>query len=329
MPIPVSVILPVYKGEAYIKPAIESILQQSFKDFELIIVNDASPDNSEAIIQQFNDPRIKYFRCETNLGLVGALNKLIKLSSGKYLARMDQDDIAQKDRLQQQFNFLESNPDHVVCGTQVRVLGTHQLKAYPKTDEEVKVFMLFGSPFAHPAVMIRKSVLTDHQLQYDEQFKHAEDYGLWVQLSRYGKMSNIDYVGIDYRIHDSQYTKVFSDGMRISDHLIKNIYLSMLSVDIPQTDMVLYEKIARKEVNIKSEDEMKQIGLFLERFVHYFEHSSISITALKKYVYGRWKRLCIDRKKAGLRSYRIFFSSPVARWETDLKLHLWLLKPGS
>lgn len=326
MQVPVSVILPVYKGEAYLENAISSILQQTFTDFEFIIVNDASPDRSEEVVNRFNDGRIKYYKSDTNLGLVGALNKGISLSSGKYIARMDQDDFSFPDRLKKQFEFLESHPGYIIAGTQVTVLGTGHLKKYPSTNEEIKVALLFGSPFAHPAVMFRRSVLVDNKLTYEEQFRHAEDFGLWMRLSSLGKMINLDYVGLDYRVHETQYTQVFSDRTRDVHYAVRDEYLRKLGAVLSQQDREMLEMISRKEIDLTDEPLLRSIGDFFGRMPSYLEKSNLDQHMLKNFIYGRWKRFCTDRAKKGLKAHSIFRSSAVSRWKNDLPLRLWFVK---
>lgn len=324
--IPVSVVLPVYKGQLYLKDAIQSILSQSFRDFELIIVNDASPDDSESIVKQFSDPRIVYHKNETNYGLVGALNKGIELSSGKYIARMDQDDISMPDRLEKQFSFMEAYPDVVICGTQIRILGKETIKNYPVTDEDIRVSLLFGASFAHPAVMMRRDTLQQHGLKYDEQFRHAEDYGLWVQLSRFGKMANLPAVGLHYRLHQTQYTKVFQDENRRSDCRIREEYLRLNGIGATPEDIRLYHLVASRDIDYKNIDKLKEFEQFLERFAGYFTGSRISQAILKKNLYRKWKKWCIQRHQDGMESYRLFSTSPVSKWQKDLKVKFWFLK---
>src|SRR5690606_1184748 len=111
------IILPAYNAEKYLAEAIESILNQSFKDFEFIIINDGSKDRTEDVILSYNDPRIVYLNNEANLGLIDKLNKGFNIARGKYIARMDADDISSPERLYIQYQFLENNPDYVICSS--------------------------------------------------------------------------------------------------------------------------------------------------------------------------------------------------------------------
>lgn len=201
----ISVLLPVYNAEKYLKESIESILNQTFKDFELIIINDGSTDESENIIQSFDDSRVKYFLNETNLGLINTLNKGIELSEGKYIARMDADDICSLNRLEKQYNYLEQNTKVVLCGSWAKTidefgLTTGRIRRID-SNELIRVNMLFTTPFIHPTVMIRKEVIV--KFLYNEDAKHCEDMELWIRISQIGEYQfyNIPDYLLYYRIH--------------------------------------------------------------------------------------------------------------------------------
>jgi glycosyltransferase involved in cell wall biosynthesis len=200
----ISVVLPVYNGEKYLTEAISSILSQSFKDFELIIIDDGSTDKSISIIEKFQDDRIKFLKNEENKGLVFSLNRGIKESSGKYIARMDCDDIALPHRLKIQYEFMENNPEIGLCGTFVKRFGSilrRGLLKVPVSNDEIKANSLFFCSFVHPAVMLRKEVLIKNNLKYSEDFKGAEDYNLWIDMMGCGiKVANIPVPLLKYRV---------------------------------------------------------------------------------------------------------------------------------
>ncbi|HOK51408.1 MAG TPA: glycosyltransferase, partial [Bacteroidales bacterium] len=190
----VSVVMPVYNASSFIEESINSILQQTFSDFEFIIINDASTDNSRNIISSYTDSRIRIIDNEQNLGVTRSLNKGIKLARGKYIARMDADDIALSNRFEKQVAFLESNPDYGLVGAYMQLLPSGAVVRVPTTDEELKATMLFHNPFVHPAMMIRKSILVQHQLTYDESLSAAQDEDLWFRIAQYCKIANIPEV---------------------------------------------------------------------------------------------------------------------------------------
>jgi glycosyltransferase involved in cell wall biosynthesis len=201
----ISVAMPVYNGESYLAEAIDSILSQTFTDFELIIIDDGSTDNSLQVLQdcQKRDTRIKLVARE-NRNLATTLNDIIDIARGKWIARMDQDDIALPQRFEKQLQWLDQTGADI-CGSSVKFFGSadKRILKHPQTDQAIKMAMLFGSPFAHPSVMMRTEFVKE--LRYDKAWEKAEDYDLWERAARAGwKMSNVPEVLLHYRQHDAQ-----------------------------------------------------------------------------------------------------------------------------
>jgi len=197
----ISVVMSAYNSEKYIKEAIESILNQTFTDFEFIIINDASTDSTESIIKSFDNPMIKLIKNEKNLGLTKSLNIGLDLAKGKYIARMDADDISIPERFQKQFDLMEKNPDIDICGTWYEFIGEKSgVVRYPELDDEIKSNLMFHDCICHPSVFIRKESLDKHELKYNEEFKYAQDYELWCRVRKTLKFANIPCVLLKYRI---------------------------------------------------------------------------------------------------------------------------------
>ncbi len=207
----ISALLPVFNGEKYLKEAILSILEQRFSDFELLIINDGSKDNSLNIILSFQDPRIRLINHTENRGLIQSLNEGISLANGKYIARMDADDISMPHRFSTQFKYMEENPDVGVCGSFVQVIGTGEEWRMPVEPEEVKCRLFLQCCMAHPTVMIRKKVLDEYNVRYDPDYIHAEDYKMWTELVMHCKLVNLPEVLLYYRLHENQITKQFQN----------------------------------------------------------------------------------------------------------------------
>lgn len=201
----VSVIMPVYNAQNYLNEAIDSILSQTFTDFEFIIIDDGSTDNSLPIIKSYTDPRILLIRNETNLKLITSLNKGINLSRGTYIARMDADDVSLPERLARQVDFMDQHPDIAVCGTWVELFGSCKQTFWQFADDPAtaKCVLLFGCCVAHPSAILRRSVL-EFGFRYSPLYSHAEDYGLWVQIATKYKITNLPQVLLKYRISGSQ-----------------------------------------------------------------------------------------------------------------------------
>lgn len=201
----ISVVLPVFNAERYVDESICSILDQTFTNFELIIINDGSTDSTLGILEKFKqqDKRVILVSRE-NRGLVETLNEGISIARGKWLARMDADDIALPNRFEQQLKWLKSTGADI-AGSWVRCFGASDKRVIRRsqTDEGIKMAMLFCSPFAHPSVMMKTELV--RQLSYDKAWQQAQDYDLWVRAVEAGwKMTNVPEVLLLYRLHESQ-----------------------------------------------------------------------------------------------------------------------------
>ena len=199
----------VYNCEKYVREAVLSIINQSFKDFEFIIINDGSTDKSREIIENIKDERIKLIN-NKNKGLTKSLNEAIVLSKGEFIARMDADDFSLNDRFEKQINFLDSNPGISMCGAWADFIDANgnYLKNYkrPVTDKEIIKELLFHNPFIHSTVMIRKEVFDKVGL-YNESFRFAQDYELWTRIIPKFKTANLPEVLLKYRVLKESITK--------------------------------------------------------------------------------------------------------------------------
>ncbi len=203
----VSVVMPAYNAEPYIAEAIESILNQTFADFECIIIDDGSADRTADVIRGFSDPRIRFVQNERNEGVAAALNRGLALASGEYIARMDADDICFPDRFEKQVAYMDTHPEVAVLATGTEKFGRDRgVMLFSERWETLKIDLLFACCFAHPSVMIRAAVLKRTGLCYDPSFSRMEDYDLWDRLSVENRLAALPDVLLRYRIHASQVT---------------------------------------------------------------------------------------------------------------------------
>lgn len=218
----ISVLMPIYKTpETYLREAIESILNQSYRDFELLILDDCPEDNREQIVKSYVDKRIKYFQNEKNLGITPSRNKLIALAKGEYLAIFDHDDISLPDRLAKQAAVLDNNPDIGVVGCQVEVFQNRtQTLRYPVDNQDIKVSLMATCALIHPGAMVRKKVLMDNHIIYEQDFSPAEDYRLWCRLIPLTKFYNIPEVLLRYRDHGTNTSKIQKEKMAAATRAI-------------------------------------------------------------------------------------------------------------
>ena len=216
----ISVVMSVYNGEEFLAEAIHSILDQTYTDFEFIIVNDASTDNTETIIKGFADQRIVYIKNESNLELAASLNKAIKQAKGTYIARMDADDIAKPERLQVQHDYLETHTDIVLCGSNSILINDKGKNVGnvtpPHGFDSILGDMCIQNAVMHPTVMMRTSLFD--KFAYNESFNRSQDYELWLRIVAKGyKMDNINQELLSYRIHEKSFSK---KGREEQEHFV-------------------------------------------------------------------------------------------------------------
>lgn len=225
----VSVLMPIYNVGPYLREAIDSILEQSFKDFELIALDDCSQDESESILDTYSDPRIVRYRGEKNVGLANILNVGLKMARGKYIARMDSDDISLPQRLQIQVKYLDKHEDIDLVSTGMQRFGaSNDIISHRTNFEDIKFNALFYAPVLHASSMWRKSAFTENNLYYRQEMVPSEDYDLWTRALAHGViLSNIPDILYLYRTHQGQATsniKKESKDQIISDLFIRTIF---------------------------------------------------------------------------------------------------------
>jgi glycosyltransferase involved in cell wall biosynthesis len=237
----VTVLLPVYNGERFLADAVKSVLSQTFRDFELLVVDDGSTDGSATILESFTDPRIRVIKNEKRQKLAGALNRGIESARGMYIARMDADDVCMPERLAAQVGFMDTHPDIGMCGCWVRTIGDHPssgtIYKFPETHEEIKASLLFDNPFAHPSTILRKSFLDKYLLRFDGSYYPAEDYELWARALDCFTSANIARVLLQYRLHANSMTlsgqpEMDAQAARIITPLFAKLLISPSDDDI-------------------------------------------------------------------------------------------------
>lgn len=178
-----SVLMPVFKDGPYVQAAIDSILSQTFEDFELIIVDDGSTDNTQDVLQRYTDSRIKLVLHKKNLGRPYARNTALSMARGEYLFWMDSDDISLPRRLEKQMAFMDRHPDIAVCGGAVQCFhGTDEHIVFPQKPEAIHTALFFAPAISNPASCIRRSVIEKFSLRYDVELPRAQDYEFWCRM---------------------------------------------------------------------------------------------------------------------------------------------------
>lgn len=239
--------MPVYNNGAYVAEAIESMLGQTFDDFELIVLDDCSTDHSQSVIESYTDNRIIYHRNEKNIGLANNLNVGLNLARGEFIARMDGDDISLPERLQIQIDFLENHPDIDLCSCGVEKFGKETDVWMRETDpEQVKITMMFYSPVLHASSVWRREIFEKHNLRYRQDAFPAEDYDLWARAVFHCKLVNIPQVLYKYRIHGIQVTKT-DDRVEARDRQIRLEYLRRVLPSLEEKEAIEFIELPKSK----------------------------------------------------------------------------------
>lgn len=291
----VSVILPVFNTERYIREAIQSIVDQTFRNWELILIDDASTDGTLEIARSFEDSRVKIVQNPSNMKVVKSLNLGIRLSSGRYIARMDADDIAHPLRLAKQFKYLEEHQDIALCGTWVQSIGgENRIIRGPLRHEQIQASFLFHNVIVHPSVMFRKEPFMEQGMLYDDTFTNAEDYGLWVRAIEKFRLSNMGEVLLKYRVHDLNVSvlKAVNQGELDRMHYrIYTYYLNVLQIPFKEEDLVIHRKIGLRRLGRLEGRELSDNLDWLRRLtvanrkIRYFERSAFSYVIISNIVH--------------------------------------------
>jgi len=257
----ISVVMPVFNMENYISEAMESIINQTFVDFEFIIIDDASTDNTKNIIDSYKDSRILRINNNIKKGNHISRNLALEICKGKYVCMMDADDISCLDRLEKQYVFMENNLKYAVAGTDIHIIFENNFQTtfqYLRDEREVKVHLLQDNVCSHPSLILRKDFLHKYNIKYDEEYYYSADYNLLLDISKVGNITNIPEFLLFYRKHPEQisskklnYQKMYRnqiqlkqlsnfkvrpsiDEFNVHQHLMNELPLSKRQLDIAE-----------------------------------------------------------------------------------------------
>lgn len=255
----ISVVMSVYNTEEnWLRASIESILNQTFGDFEFIIILDSPTDSSDKVVKEYGekDGRIKIVENITNIGLTKSLNKGIKIAKGDYIARMDADDISVNTRFEKQFRYMENNPSKIVVGSYIAAFGNDKVSIgsnkWKNNFEKERVRLLFGNAgVPHPTAFIRKSFLDKHKIKYRENLRNSQDYGLWVDIVQNGgEIYQLSEVQLLYRLSVDQ---ISSKNILKQNNFRNNVILNQISMLFVPTDQELEIHVDLTYSNFKFE----------------------------------------------------------------------------
>lgn len=248
-----SVVMPVYNGEKHLVEAIESVLKQSYRNFELIIIDDASTDQSVEIIRSFADPRIRFLQNNENSGVAATRNRGLQEAKGQYMVWMDCDDIIDSKKFEFQVNFLDQNQEIGICGTWLTRFGEGRprISKSPTDPEIIKASLSFNPSVWNATAMFRMDMIKRANLSYDTRLKVAEDYNFYFDASFHFPMKNLPKSLYRYRASDSSIMKKFGDNEDQMLYFYKIIYTKLfdkLEIDKTEENFLIHRKIASTRV---------------------------------------------------------------------------------
>lgn len=312
----VSVVMPVYNGASYLGPAIESILGQTYHDFEFILINDGSIDNSVEIIQSYSDPRIRLLHNKKNAGLAAVRNRGIDEAQGEFIAWLDCDDISLPTRLEKQVLFFEANPQIDLCGTWVRTIGSARVHEwrYPTDPEILRCTMLFYDPFCISSTMVRRQCLTEFQLRCDLKYPVGEDYVLWELLSRHSSICNLAEVLTLYRVHESQLSTVKAEQLKRVAWNVQLRLIEMLVPDPNEQERAIHLNLGVNRRFEGSRPSVEQARHWLEKLGHANRQSHVfPEPAFTQVLVANWLKVCQAAVRNGLYAWTTFRDSPLSK----------------
>jgi glycosyltransferase involved in cell wall biosynthesis len=329
----VSVIMITYNGEKYIAEAIDSILRQTMKDFELVIIDDGSVDKTANIIKKYNDHRIRFFQNEKNEGITFSRNLTIKESIAPYIAILDSDDIAMPNRLKIQTDFMDRHPDFGFIGSWVSLINENGKPLYinwknPLPPEMIPCILLFQNYFNNSSIIIRREALPQGEIYRD--VSPAEDYDLWLRINKKWKMWNIPYLLVKYRIHSKNISTLQSQKRKWAVNKIITDALAKLEIKPSEDEL----KVHLTNGTYSGENVLEFIDKkerWLKKLQSQNDHLKYYNTDIFKKVLAEiWLANCDNNARAGIIIWKKFWKSefaiPLDKRKNSIKIFIFLIK---
>jgi glycosyltransferase involved in cell wall biosynthesis len=309
----VSVILSVFNSAQYLKDAIESILNQTYTNFEFIIIDDGSVDNTESIIRTYSDPRIIFIKNEKNKGLIYSLNLGISIAKGAYIARMDADDLSLPERFDEQVDYLKNSPHTVVVGTHQAEVRNNKIitRGSGEYDSDfLKGILLFNTCFSHPTVMMR-NIFQKNGLYYDSKFIHAEDFRIWTELALKGDFHILNKVLLKYRLHPEQISNKHAIEQDIISSEIRRDHLQNLGFKFNEKQLSIHNCIGNHKF-ITSWELLLQIEEWLISLIEQNQYLKLySKEGFNQSILKNWMDTC-GNSNFGWKAFWLCIHSPIA-----------------
>lgn len=315
--------MPVYNAERYLAQAIDSVLKQTYSDFELVLINDGSTDSSKEIILSYNDGRIRYIENEKNIGIVNTLNKGVDLCNGEYIVRMDADDVCNPSRFERQIAFMRKHPEVGVCGSWITLIDENNnvtgSNLSQVKSEFIKIHQLFSVPFNHPSVIVKSELLK--QTPYEHVIA-AEDYDLWCRLEEQTEFANIPELLLQYRWHQTNVSKEKADIQQESKDSVILKQLKKLGLTPTEEEFRIHKlsfslySFDGKTDNVLSIEDLGKTSLWFKKLVAANKKTKkYKKGYLAAFLWARWMMLCVllnKKQKAFFPTFAPYYNPKVA-----------------
>ena len=306
--------MPVYNGEKFLREAIDSIFAQTFTDFEFLIINDASTDNSVDIIQSYSDPRIRLLHNDAGRGLSAALNMGLDAAQGEYIARMDCDDISLPRRLATEVAFMDDHPEIGVCGAWFKLFDetTSRVFKLPTEPDRVKSSLFFSCSFCHGSVIMRKTFLRKHGLHYNETYNVVVDYEFWVRCAKCLRLANIGQVLYLLRRHATSITALKLEEHKRNVERIRLGLLEELGFSPESNEWQLYRRIIRG-IEHSDRELIDDTQAFIQAVIAHNDKLSVfPEPAFSRELVEFWFNVCYNASDLGWQAWRAFYKSDLS-----------------
>ena len=313
----VTVLMPVYNAEKFLSEAIESILHQTFSDFEFLIINDGSTDNSLDIIKSYDDSRIRVVENDKNIKLIATLNKGFDLAKGAYICRMDADDISILSRLEKQTAVMLQNTDIIACGSWIENFDDTYNKSITKYEEQhddIRIRTLYQNHICHASTLLNKSLIDKYNIRFDSNFIHSEDYYFFVRLSELGMLYNIQEPLLRVRKHSNNVSVLNTKAQNENSINVINYQLNKIGIDASNIDYNLYFRFFYASFDFNKE-EIEIIENIIFYIIEANQKSNyLSNKKLTDFLCEKWYHLCFNATTDGMWIYEKFEKSKLSKY---------------
>lgn len=310
--------MPVYNGALYLRESIDSVLRQTFTNFEFIIIDDGSTDKTQEIVESYSDLRIKLVKNSKNLGIVDSLNIGLVKATGEYVIRVDADDICVRTRFEKQVKFMDGHPTVGVCGSAIRifsripVIGMTIVK--PVSHREIVSEMLFRNVIQHPTVILRKNLFQKYKLRYRSLYPHAEDYDLWSRAGRLFDLANLREALLYYRYHSKSIGATSNIVQQANVRQVRQEYWKSLGIKLDPDEIALLHSVCDLSVAPIDEFTAAKVGAALLSFQSQVNKKNLFPPKfISKHTSKQWYAFCAKLSTLGLVAWRLYWQSPLSK----------------